>query len=242
MKTGLAITTYFREDTNKERLSIFKISMESLLVSGYPGNIFLIDDGSTCVEHIHLINAIDRDRKIVVIRRFHGGVARAKNSCIRMLLSDNIDIGFLADDDVLYKNPMWHVAYSEAIERTGMDHLSFYHNNKPCEVTSFRGYQLRKSPDVNGCFFTFTKRLIDRIGYLKILPNDYGHEHSNFSFRADRIFGQNGFFDIVDAKNFIDLIPESLEIKSIENISAASLEENAKSAIHSEFKYEPYVE
>jgi len=242
MKTGLAITTYFREDTDRERLFIFLRSMEGLLISDYPGSIYLVDDGSTYTEHIRSMRIINKGGKVKIVTRPHGGIARAKNTCIKLLLEDGVAVGVLADDAVLYKDPRWYQVYSEAVSATGIDHLSFYHNNKLCELVYYNEYPLRKTPDVNGCFFTFTKRLIDKIGYMKVLPNDYGHEHSNFSFRADRLFGQRGFFDIVDAKRYIDLIPESISIKSINDISERSLDENAQQAILSEFTHEPFVE
>jgi glycosyltransferase involved in cell wall biosynthesis len=236
-KTGLAISTYFCEGTPKDRLSIFKRSMESLLATGYPGKIYLVDDGSTRTEHLEGI-----DKRVTVIRKEHGGIARTKNTCIRLLLEDGVDVGFLADDDVFYLDFAWHIAYSDAVRDTGMDHLSFYHNNKPCDLVYYNGYPLRRTPDVNGCFFTFTGRLIERIGYIKVLPCDYGHEHSNFSFRADRLFGQGGFFDLVDAKRYIDLVPESLSVKSVVDVNEESLAVNAKVAILSEFTYEQCVE
>ena len=242
MKTGIAITTYFRKDTNKDRLSIFKTSIESLLSTEYPGNIFLVDDGSEILDHIRLLEAISGGDRIKVISRPHGGIARAKNTCIKILLADGVDVGYLADDDMFYKDPEWYRVYSEAVVSTGMAHLSFYHNNKPYELVNINGCVLRKTPEVNGSFFTITKALIDKIGYIKILPHDYGHEHSNFSFRADKLYGQGGFFDIVDAKKYIDLIPESLSVKSVSDISEVTLAENAQSAIHSEYKYEFFVE
>jgi glycosyltransferase involved in cell wall biosynthesis len=242
VKTGIAITTYFREDTAKERFSIFRTSIESLLATEYPGNIFLVDDGSEILDHIRLLGGINGGYRIKMIGRPHGGIARAKNTCIKALLADGVDVGYLADDDMLYKDPVWHTVYSEAVVSTGMAHLCFYHNNKPCELVNIKGHVLRQTPEVNGSFFTITLGLIQKIGYMKILPHDYGHEHSNFSFRADRLYGQGGFFDIVDAKKYIDLVPESLSVRSVSDISEAALSENAQSAIHSEFKYEPFVE
>lgn len=242
MRTGIAITTYFREGTCKARLPVFMESMKSLLATGYPGSIFLVDDGSTCYEHLKLLLGISQGHRISLIDRPHGGIARAKNTCIKALLDDGVDVGFLADDDMFYKDPTWYRVYSEAVERSGLAHLSFYHNNKPCESVSINGQGLRRTPDVNGSFFTITRSLIDRIGYLKILPHDYGHEHSNFSFRADRLGGQGGFFDLVDAKRYIDLIPESFAAKSVVGVSESDLSENAQCAIHSAFTYEPFLE
>ena len=242
MRTGIAITTYFREDTVGARLPVFLESMRSLLATGYPGSIFLVDDGSTCLEHLKALLSIPTGLRINLIDRSHGGIARAKNTCIKALLDDGVDVGFLADDDMIYKDPTWYLAYSEAVERSGLAHLSFYHNNKTCESVSINGCALRRTPDVNGSFFTITRALIDRIGYLKILPHDYGHEHSNFSFRADRLGGQGGFFDLVDAKRYIDLIPESFAAKSVVGVSESDLSENAQCAIHSAFTYEPFLE
>jgi len=236
MKTGIAISTYFCDKTPPERLPVFKSSIESLLISGYDGVVLLVDDGSTTDKHLEGL-----DSRIRVICRGHGGVACTKNTCIKELLLENVDVGFLADDDICYGGG-WHTRYLEAIQKTGIEHFSCFLEGTSCEHVELNGVRIRKTPSVNGCFMTFTKALVDKIGFFKILPNEYGHEHSNFSIRVARLTDQGGFFDIEDSDRYIRLIPESLEYKSVGTVDIDQFKENEQHAILSEFKYEPFVE
>jgi len=236
MKTGLAISTYFCEHTPSERFNIFRSSIESLLISGYDSTIVIVDDGSTTQKHLEGL-----DSRIGVVRRDHGGVARTKNTCIKELLARNVDVGFLADDDICYGGG-WHVRYSDAVVKTGLDHFSFFLENTPCEFQELGGLTIRKTPSVNGCFLTFTKKLVDLIGFFKILPHDYGHEHSNFSLRAAVLAKQGGFYDICDSDRYIQIIPDSISNKSIGVVDSYKFKENEQHAILTEFKYEPFSE
>jgi glycosyltransferase involved in cell wall biosynthesis len=236
MRTGIAISTYFCEKTPPERLGIFKRSLSSLLASGYDGVIFLVDDGSTTERHLEQL-----DSRVRVIHRSHGGVARTKNTCIKVLFAEGVDIGFLADDDMFYKSS-WYVRYAEAIQRTGIDHFSYFLESTPCEVMEIGGMRVRRTPSVNGCFLTVTKRLIDKIGFFKMLPNDYGHEHSNFSVRAARLSGQGGFYDIEDSFSCLELISESVGCKAIGSVDIEKFKENEQHAILMGFNYEPFIE
>jgi len=237
MKTGIAITTYFCDRTPPGRLDIFKRSLGSLLSTDYEGVIVLVDDGSSTDSHLKLI-----DSRVRVVRKSHGGIARAKNTCIKELLSENVDVGFLADDDMFYKNNDWHTRYTEAIHRTGIDHFSYFLESTPCEALNLCGVMIRQTPSVNGCFLTFTKELIDKIGFFKVLPNEYGHEHSNFSIRAARLAKQGGFFDLEDSTRSIELIPESVVSKSVGIIDINQFKENERHAILMRFQYEPLLE
>jgi glycosyltransferase involved in cell wall biosynthesis len=242
MNTGLAISTYFCEKTPPERLGIFKKSIESLFATGYTDFICVVDDGSTNTDHLTWIESLNIDVKILVIRHRHGGIAKTKNVCIRTLLDAGVDVGFLADDDMLYKNSAWADRYAQAVLHTGIDHYSYFLEDKPCEVFSRGGVSIRKTPSVNGCFMTFTKSLVDKIGYFKILPHDYGHEHSNFSIRAARLAGPDGFYDLEGSGDLLELVGESVTHKSIGSVDYDLFSENERSAILTEFKYEPFIE
>ncbi len=242
MKTGLAISTYFCDKTPPERLTIFKESVESLFATGYAGFICVVDDGSDRTEHLTWLAELDKEGRVFVIRHKHGGIAKTKNVCIRTLLDAIVDVGFLADDDVLYKSLGWAEKYAMAMITSGIDHFSYFLEDKPCEIFCVGGISIRKTPSVNGCFMTFTKRLVDKIGYFKILPNDYGHEHSNFSIRAARLHGPDGFYDLNDSSALLELIRESVACKSIGAVDQGLFSENERSAILTEFKYEPFIE
>lgn len=242
MKTGVAISTYFCDKTPPERLLIFRRSLESLFSTGYDGVIVVVDDGSTCYEHFKMLLEISKGHRINLIDRSHGGIARTKNTCIKALLDEGVDVGFLADDDMLYKKGDWHTRYAEAVQKTGIDHFSYFLESTPCEVREIGGAKVRQTPSVNGCFMTFTRKLVDKIGFFKILPNEYGHEHSNFSIRAARLSGQGGFFDLDDSVSCLELIPESVVSKSVGPVNIAQLRENERHAILMGFQYEPFLE
>jgi len=242
MKTGIAISTYFCDKTPPERLDIFRRSLESLFSTGYDGAIVIVDDGSTCYEHFKLLLEISHGHRINLIDRPHGGIARAKNTCIKALLDEGVDVGFLADDDILYKSGVWHTQYAEAIKKTGIDHLSYFLESTPCEIRVIDGIRIRQTPSVNGCFLTFTRKLIEKIGFFKILPNEYGHEHSNFSIRAARLAGQGGFFDLDGSAGLLELIPESVVNKSVGPVDPGQFKENERHAIMMGFQYEPLLE
>lgn len=240
INTGLAITTYFRNGYDKERLSIFRRSIRSLISSGYGGRIFIVDDGSETFDHIAVIREEDTSNRIAVIfRHENGGIARAKNTCIRTLLEAGCDTGFLADDDIEY-SPGWDARYVETMSRFKIPHLSMY-IDKGFETVEEDGGVVRATPHVNGCFLTFTRELIDRVGYFKILDYKYGHEHSNFSVRCLN-FGEIPFFgDIAEREKYLNIIPESIGCKSLTDIDQDAVDKNEAVAL-SEFCKEPCIE
>ena len=62
--------------------------------------IVIVVDGEVPKKHKQLLNEF---KFKIHFKKENGGVAKAKNTSIRLLLEQNIDIGFLSDDDVLYK-------------------------------------------------------------------------------------------------------------------------------------------
>ena len=136
------------------------------------------------------------ENKIDIYRREqNGGVARTKNTSIRLLLEKKIDIGFLADDDVLYK-PNCLNRYIELIKETKHEHISYCQMNPivhPITEWNKMGYIKRKINNLNvmlhkgmgvGCWLSFTPKIIKQIGYFKVMEGKYGYEHINFTYRC----------------------------------------------------------
>jgi len=240
-KIGLGITSYFCGKTPPGRLDIFRRSIESLLSSDFQGPTYLVDDGSTIQDHLKLLESLDKAGRVKVHKRVNGGIARAKNSCIKLILDSGCNIGFLADDDLLYKDKRWFEAYEHAINVTGIHHFSFFYEKTACREEKINNLLIRCTPHVNGCFLTFTKELIDKIGYFKILSYRYGHEHSNFSVRTTKLTQHKHFYDIKDSGKYIDLIPESLSNRSIGEIDQAAFKKNETEALCSQFRKEPLI-
>jgi hypothetical protein len=119
MKVGLAITTCRRKSA-PGRLEITHRSLTSLFESKPKLDVcYLIDDSSepTKVFDKYPIQYVHKER--------HGGVACAKNTCIRLLYEAGCDIIILADDDVLWKKG-WDTAYGKVLGKTGIQHMCWY--------------------------------------------------------------------------------------------------------------------
>lgn len=213
---GLAISTFMRNSPNlQERLGIFKHSLLSLYYSEYNGYLCLVDDGSEVDDHLVYANALFGNRINIIKSPENRGIARTKNKCIKAILDAGCDIGFLSDDDIQYFKG-FDTAYSRKMESTRIPHFSYYVNKKDANIQMYGIDYIRQTPALNGCFITFTKQLIEDIGYFKIFPNKYGHEHSNFTYRAIHHGKIPYFCDICDSEKYIRLIDASDAIGSIE--------------------------
>lgn len=240
MKHGIAISTYFPKNYNEERLNIFSRSITSLLESDFPGKIFVIDDGSGGLDHIDLLKAKDHEKRIkVILKPENTGVAKTKNTSIKTLLDHDCPIGFLADDDLHYQKG-WAEHYVDSMKKASIPHFSLFIEGG-AETVERNGHLIRKTPHVNGCFLTFTKNLIERVGYFRVLPYKYGHEHSNFSIR-NCLMNQIPFFcDVVDSERYLKLIPESIAVKSMLEIDQEGFRNNEAIATR-EFSREPFID
>ena len=150
----------------------------------------------------------------IYYRPENGGVAKAKNTSIRLLLEQNIDIGFLADDDVLYKNNCFDV-YSKFICNTECHHLiaCYPHpqvhpdwNKMNYILDNYKGEKIRKHGGGVGYFLSFTPELINKVGYFKVLPGKFGLEHINFSKRVISMKMSEFHFDMDNSVEYIEHI------------------------------------
>ena len=195
-KVGVAISTYTEEKTESKRLTIIKKSLDSLKTvvskSNLPVYVILVVDGPVPQRHLDLLKQYNFN---IHIKTENKGVACAKNTSIRLLLEQNIDIGFLMDDDVLYQESCFK-KYCDYIIRGKIHHMGFCYPDPivhPKSEWNKMGYIKDKINGVSvmrhggggvGCLLTFTPELIKKIGYFKVLPGKYGYEHINFTHRC----------------------------------------------------------
>lgn len=196
IKIGIAISTYTETGTEPERYEIIQRSLNSLrdilktsLINTY---VVLVVDGPVPDKHMNILNKFDF---VIHQKKINGGVARAKNTSIRLLLEQDIDIGFLADDDVLYKDGCLE-KYINTTLKGKIHHMGFCQMSPivhpPNEWMRARYYKTTIN-DVDvmhhngrgvGCWLSFTPELIRKIGYFLVMPGKYGYEHINFTHRA----------------------------------------------------------
>lgn len=236
-KIGLAISTYFSKGTHLERLEIFKKSINSLGAGAFPGELIVVDDCSETTDHLSYLDSV----KVPYFKRpYNGGIAKTKNTGIRILLEKGCDIGFLNDDDLLYLNTNWYVDYVKAIELTKIPHFSLFLEEGHAHA-NYNNYTIFRTPHVNGCLLTFTRKLIEEIGYFKVLPYKYGHEHSNFSMKCHRLGKIPYYCDVLTGKQNVILQQESMGHKALPSIDQSLLKKNEDIAM-SQFQKEPLIE
>jgi glycosyltransferase involved in cell wall biosynthesis len=240
MKHGIAISTYFPKNYREDRLKIFTKSITSLLQSEFPGKIFIVDDGSDVVDHIDIVKAEDYDKRIkIIMKPQNTGIAKTKNTCIKTLLDHGCPIGFLADDDMEYRKG-WESLYIDSMKKAKIPHFSFFTGGE-VETVEHNGHRINKTPLLCGSLLTFTKNLIDRVGYFKVLPYKYGHEHTNFTTRSILMKEIPFFCDVVDSDKFLNIIPESFSVKSMLEVDQNGVDENGSIALK-EFSKEPFID
>lgn len=242
MNIGLSISTYSDSNTPIERYSIIENCLQSLL-DNLPNDVYIniVSDGMT-EQHRAILNKFPFE---VIERDYNGGVAEAKNTGIKAILDKGCNIGFLCDDDMIFKSKELFNAYADTMTKTGIPHMCLFleDNGENCRDINHNGTTVKKTPWVNGCFLTFTKQLIEEIGYFKVLPYKYGHEHSNFTRRCVHQNKIPYYCDIINSRDYIDIDKSSLSgIKSISNVDYDRFKDNEHASIQNLDEYVPIVE
>lgn len=247
MKIGVAISTYANENTDNNRLLLIKKCLDSLLLSNV--NVLIVNDGSTNEKHIKLINSYPM--YTIINKSINGGIAKSKNTAIRFFDENDYDYIFLMDDDMIILDKDFYSYYIDAIQKTGIHHFCYKHENNHKETINMVSHSsikkilinaqtIKISNRTNGCFLTLTKQMIKDIGYFKVLPYKYGHEHSNYTQRAINNGFAPGYVDIIDSEKYIGLQHESGNYPSSTYPTEIELKENFNIAF-SNVKKEKYI-
>jgi len=237
MNIGLSISTYSDENTHIERYDIIERCLQSLL-DNLPDNVYIniVSDGMT-ETHRNIVNKFPFE---LIERKENGGISKTKNTGIKAILDKGCDIGFLCDDDMIFKSKDLFEKYAEVMTKTGIPHMCLFleDNGSNCYEIDYNGTFIKKTPWVNGCFLTFTRQLIEDIGYFKVLPYKYGHEHSNFTRRCVNQGKIPYYSDLVNSLEYINIQGESLgTIKSLSFVDEVQFKNNEELSIQDLDKY-----
>ncbi|MCK9574614.1 MAG: glycosyltransferase [Candidatus Pacearchaeota archaeon] len=240
MKICIAISTYVSDKASDDRIKIIKECLDSFI--NVNAKVVIVNDASTNKLHNELLETY-KDKFHIINRTYNGGIAKCKNTAIKYFEENEYDICFLIDDDMKVVSPDFVKQYVDAIENTGIEHLCYqvpgdHKNTKNIEKNDFNVIQ---SDHTNGCMLVLTKNIVKNIGYFKVLPHKYGHEHSNYTLRCIIHGFAPGFIDVVDSNNFIQLIGQSVEIHSGTRIHGAEFDENEHAAFEN-LQNEKYIE
>ena len=176
LKLGIAITTLNRKDMV---LNLVR-KIREFTKAGF--DLVVCDDGSVDGTRAALAAA-----GVQVIGGTPRGIAWNKNRGIYYLLNvTRCDVILLLDDDVIPVAPAWELEWIEAAWRRG--HVNFALPAFRSSVVSgaCTGAELGLAKTIPGCALAFSRIALAQIGYLDVRFGRYGHEHSDFSFRALR--------------------------------------------------------
>jgi glycosyltransferase involved in cell wall biosynthesis len=212
-RTALAILTYVdtaRPSCIQQRL---RDAIDSLERTSYRDPVLIVDDGSNCEEHLRFVDSLaSHDRYRVIRRPVNGGISRAKNTCLRAISELGAEVGFLAEDDIVFHDG-WDRAYTEAMDRSGIQHFSWYVPDTSNQVVACNDCLVTATGGLLGLLLTFTRNVLSGVGGFKIMPRRYGYEHIHWTYR--NIFAGFSPFpvDIVDSCRFIErnTYPSSLD-------------------------------
>jgi hypothetical protein len=208
LRTGLAILTYVPTEAPSDVRKRLPAALTSLHHSGYEGPLFVVDDGSTDPAHLGFLSTLSRS--ISVVRRpRNGGISRAKNTCLRVLMEIGVDVGFIAEDDIAFY-PRWHEAYVSAHCATQIHHFSWAWDEDPSgcmrkEICEVRGHAVTATTLVNGVLLSFTPHVVQTVGGFKVLPAPWGHEHTHWTSRIIEAGLAPFFADIIESNRYIGL-------------------------------------
>lgn len=212
MKSGIAISTYFCSRTHSGRLQIFRECVDSLISSGYPGEKFIIDDGSENKSHLHYA----REKGLHVIeRQSNGGEGRVKNTSLRVLMEAGCDYLFISDDDMLFKLGWWD-AYIQAMDTMEIPHMAYIIDRMKVVHETFNEVEIMRvlAPTTNGCFLIMTRAVPEMIGGWPIGAAKFGHLHENFSMRCLR-YGLIPFYcDLWNKKEYLEMNKQSSPLRA----------------------------
>ena len=198
---GMAISTFFPEKINVDaRLSVFKASIDSLLLSKFDGQIFIIDDASFYKKHLEII---PKDSRVKIIEKIeNGGYSRIKNTGLQHLINTGNKKFLLADDDVIYEDPYWFGPYLNALENSGIHYFTHYmYDHK--ETVKYNNYYVYKTATVNGYLQAIDSECIEKIGFFKILPYKIGHDHTNYVLRAIKANLTPFYSDVINSEKLL---------------------------------------
>lgn len=222
MNLFVAISSYSDSTTSPERIEIIRKSLATLKKIR-PANldVIIFVDGSMNLTHQQVL--IESGFKYRFIKT-NLGIGNIKSFCIKYFLDNRYHYGFLADDDVFYKDDIFN-AYANTLAAAKISHMCFLPhrlkagnkvilaNRQPIIVN---GVTLHTAANISpGVLMTFTRELIENIGFFPVLPYFYGQEHISFSRRATAFdFKEGVLLDLPDSHKYIDFCDQVCEVKS----------------------------
>lgn len=177
--------------------------------------IIIADDGSTDSTVEWLDGLLIPDVDIIIIKNNRGFITRQSNSILEVAYVLDFYLGFMVNDDIVFESKDWATDYITAYELYNLDHLVYFNKKYAAKDAlnminkikeSDKSVNLRgeiNAENCMGCLWTFTKKLIDNVGYFdEINFKGSGYSHREYTLRCCRagFNNQNNLYDVPNPK------------------------------------------
>jgi len=217
------VTTYNRLNFLKKHIE----SWNDTRNKSFDWTLIISDDGSNDGT-IEYIKSLKFDNHVNVIKLFNDrrGVHYGINKILQHAEnSHKFHYGFKSEDDIVFKKSGWDEQYIKAIKLSGFHHLCFfdykwykkqmnsgiYRKNNLIDEKRNIQCKLKNAYDCFGCFWTFTKKSIKKVGYIDVKNFGLsGNGHSDITLRNCRA-GYNELnrpWDAYKSEDYIKMILE----------------------------------
>ena len=240
---GIAVSTFSSANTSLKRIEVIKKSLASIKESmSSDTKVVVVNDGSTNAAHLSVLSEF-RDCFDFIDFPSNKGISSAKNAGIKHLYDAGCNLMFIMDDDIrLLKG--FDSFYANSIQKSGIHHFCYKVPELNKHITKrevVNGIKTVRTLQVNGAFFTLTRKIIDAVGYFKILPYRYGHEHTEYTGRIIKMTKFcPGYVDIEGSDKFVKYIGLDDRSDNFPGIGDVRIKENAKAAFGGERTYIPF--
>jgi GR25 family glycosyltransferase involved in LPS biosynthesis len=197
---AVCVTTWNRIDYITKFVDSFLMTRSSL----FRWALIIADDGSVDGTLNYLDELSIPDCQIIIIRNKNKTIAGQSNALMDAAKVINFDFGVMCNDDIFFIKPGWDSLYYSATLASDYGHL-VYHNEdwKPAAFKKEKGRleSFVSAIDGMGCFYTFTPRILEEVGYFDVHNFPFrGHSHMDFTQRCCRL-GFNELDSLWDAKS-----------------------------------------
>ena len=197
---AVCVTTWNRIDYITKFVESFLMTRSSL----FRWALIIADDGSVDGTLSYLDELSIPDCQIIIIRNKNKTIVGQSNALMDAARVINFDFGVMCNDDIFFIKPGWDSLYYSAALSSGYGHL-VYHNEdwKPAAFNKEKDRLESFVPAIDGmgCFYTFTPRILEEVGYFDVHNFPFrGHSHMDFTQRCCRL-GFNELDNLWDAKS-----------------------------------------
>lgn len=209
------VITYNRMEYLRKHLNTWEATRDK----SHSWTLLIADDGSN-YDVLNFIRSFEFENvALKVFSNKRRGVHYQVNQLLKVCSEREFDLGFMVEDDVFFIQSNWDNLYIKTVKSTGYDFLCYFnkiwasnhgksvHIKEDCIYNKERNLQSEVTAyNSEGQFWTFTKKLIQRVGYFDVQNfGVWGSGHTDFALRCCHLnFNMNkSLFDLFESEKYI---------------------------------------